>query len=114
MEGDKVTIITGETDHGGVPDVLPTQLVMLRQAIARKVEPTVPVDEDDDHEYDDHDGHDGHDGREHDETTGDGQDYDRDALFDPPADPPSATGTSDATDKRETDGPTSGEEEPGK
>jgi preprotein translocase YajC subunit len=65
MEGDRVVLLTGDSGTDG-DDVAPTRLVLLRSAIARRVDTTsVPLagldDDDHDHDHDhDHDDHDHH------------------------------------------------------
>ena len=58
MEGDRVVLLTGDSGADG-DDVAPTRLVLLRSAIARKVDtmsvPLADVGDDDDHtDHDDH------------------------------------------------------------
>jgi preprotein translocase subunit YajC len=58
MEGDRVVLLTGDSGAYG-DDVAPTRLVLLRSAIARKVDtmsvPLADVGDDDDHtDHDDH------------------------------------------------------------
>jgi preprotein translocase subunit YajC len=72
VDGDRVTIVSGEGGDGGA---VPTRLVLVRQAIARKAEPAAVAsdddDHDDDHEVDDHE-HDEHDEHEVDDDHDDG------------------------------------------
>jgi preprotein translocase YajC subunit len=82
MSGDRVTIVTGEDAEGESWGGTPTTLVLLRQGIARKVEPLVPAehgDDDDVHDHDDdahdHDAHD-HDVHDHDVHDHDVHDHD--------------------------------------
>ena len=58
MEGDRVVLLTGDSGADG-DDVAPTRLVLLRSAIARKVDtmsvPLANLGDDDDHtDHDDH------------------------------------------------------------
>jgi preprotein translocase subunit YajC len=82
LTAERVTIISGETDDGEVLGEEPTRLVLVRRAIAQKIQPSTPdveVDdewedrgevEEEEHDEDEHDGHDGHDHdeAEHDEV----------------------------------------------
>ena len=62
MEGDRVVLLTGDSGADG-DDVAPTRLVLLRSAIARKVDtmsvPLANLGDDDDHDHgdDDHTDH---------------------------------------------------------
>ncbi len=79
MDNDRVTIVTGG-DSGGTP----TQLVLLRAAIAKKVEPRVPpstggmrygnAEEFDEDHHNDHDEHDDEASAAHDEDDGAAED----------------------------------------
>jgi len=57
VAGDRVTIVSGEESEGtAAAGSVPTRLVLVRQGIARKIEPVVVDDElDDDHDDDDDD-----------------------------------------------------------
>jgi preprotein translocase YajC subunit len=47
VSGDRITIVTGEeADGGGAKGARPTRLVVVKQAIARKIEPVEPPLED--------------------------------------------------------------------
>jgi len=57
INDDRVTIVTGETaEEGSLPEYAPHRMVIVRQAVARKLEPSSP-EHDDDHD-DEHDEHD--------------------------------------------------------
>ena len=67
---DHVTIVTGEETGLGDPSgSIPTRIVLVKQGIARKIEPVVVDDGTDDDEYDHDDDHD-HD-HDHDHDAGD-------------------------------------------
>ena len=54
IHGDRYTLLTGNTEaDGNLDGPQPTRIVFVRQAIARKVERLVDVDDDDDAEVDD-------------------------------------------------------------
>jgi preprotein translocase subunit YajC len=59
MTDDRITIVSGDPSNG----IAPTHMVLVRQAIARKIEPPV-VDDEPEEDYDDHGG-DAHDHDEH-------------------------------------------------
>lgn len=77
VEGDRVTILTGE---GGSDGTVPTRLVMVRQAIARKAEPAVPPSLSDSDSVDAHD--DAHDDGEDGEHEHDEDEHGDDAVHD--------------------------------
>ena len=62
MTDDRITIVSGDPSNG----IAPTHMVLVRQAIARKIEPPVVEDESEDEDYDVHDG-DAHDADTHEE-----------------------------------------------
>jgi preprotein translocase subunit YajC len=71
VSDDRLVIVTGEEDGYGHLAGTPTKLVLVRQAVARKIEPVVQNDPDADWGHDeadhDHDDDDDHDASEHDE-----------------------------------------------
>lgn len=71
---DRITMVTGAESQGiAAVGSEPTRLVMVKQAVARKIEPAVhEVDEHGDVVDDEHDGHDGGLSFEHDEFSHDG------------------------------------------
>jgi preprotein translocase subunit YajC len=54
MTDDRITIVSGDAAHG----IPPSQMVLVRQAIARKIEPPAPEEDEDDSEATETDAHD--------------------------------------------------------
>jgi preprotein translocase subunit YajC len=81
VEGDRVTIVSGEeVDGAAVDGTTSTRLVLVKQGIARKIEPTVTNDDEDEYDSDEYDSDeydsDGYESEEYESNDADDEDAD--------------------------------------